>query len=87
MQGVTVPNDVTVTTTRNYGETAKDKSDELLEPLTAGYFVGNSACSTLPGVARIRVVLLAIPVTLALTMTVSISSLHHQSRNSLRFDF
>ena len=47
MQGVTIPNDVTVTTTRNYGETAKNKSDELLEHL-----------------------LLAIPVTLALTMSV-----------------
>src|ERR1017187_3584117 len=33
MQGVTIPNDVTVTTTRNYGETAKNKSDELLEHL------------------------------------------------------
>ena len=33
MQGVTIPSDVTITTTRNYGETAKAKSDELLEHL------------------------------------------------------
>ena len=30
---VQIPNDVSVTTTRNYGDTAKAKSDELLEHL------------------------------------------------------
>lgn len=33
MKGVQNPNDVNVTTTRNYGDTAKAKSDELLEHL------------------------------------------------------
>ncbi len=31
MKGRVIPRDVQVTVTRNYGETAKDKSDELLD--------------------------------------------------------
>ena len=53
MQGVTIPNDVTVTTTRNYGETAKDKSDELLEHLLLATLIGHSSRRTLSGMARI----------------------------------
>jgi multidrug efflux pump subunit AcrB len=71
MQGVTIPNDVTVTTTRNYGETAKNKSDELLEHLLlATLSVTLLVALSSLGWRESGVVLLAIPVTLALTMSV-----------------
>ncbi|MGD0832293.1 MAG: efflux RND transporter permease subunit [Terracidiphilus sp.] len=70
MQGVTVPSDVTVTTTRNYGETAKDKSDELLEHLLLATLSVTLLVAFFLGWRESGVVLLAIPVTLALTMSV-----------------
>jgi multidrug efflux pump subunit AcrB len=70
MQGVTLPNDVTVTTTRNYGETAKAKSDELLEHLLLATLSVTLLVALFLGWRESGVVLLAIPVTLALTMTV-----------------
>ncbi len=70
MQGVTVPNDVTVTATRNYGETAKDKSDELLEHLLLATLSVTLLVALFLGWRESGVVLLAIPVTLALTMSV-----------------
>jgi multidrug efflux pump subunit AcrB len=70
MQGVTIPNDVTVTTTRNYGETAKDKSDELLEHLLLATLSVTLLVALFLGWRESGVVLLAIPVTLALTMAV-----------------
>src|ERR1035437_3924065 len=70
MQGVTIPNDVTVTTTRNYGETAKDKSDELLEHLLLATLSVTLLVALFLGWRESGVVMLAIPVTLALTMSV-----------------
>ena len=70
MQGVTIPNDATVTTTRNYGETAKDKSDELLEHLLLATLSVTLLVALFLGWRESGVVLLAIPVTLALTMSV-----------------
>jgi len=70
MQGVTIPNDVTVTTTRNYGETAKNKSDELLEHLLLATLSVTLLIALFLGWRESGVVLLAIPVTLALTMSV-----------------
>jgi multidrug efflux pump subunit AcrB len=70
MQGVTIPNDMTVTTTRNYGETAKDKSDELLEHLLLATLSVTLLVALFLGWRESGVVLLAIPVTLALTMSV-----------------
>jgi multidrug efflux pump subunit AcrB len=70
MQGVTIPNDVTVTTTRNYGETAKNKSDELLEHLLLATLSVTLLVAIFLGWRESGVVLLAIPVTLALTMSV-----------------
>jgi len=70
MQGVTIPNDVTVTTTRNYGETAKDKSDELLEHLLLATLSVTLLVALFLGWRESGVVLLAIPVTLALTMSI-----------------
>ncbi|MGA8088857.1 MAG: efflux RND transporter permease subunit [Terracidiphilus sp.] len=70
MQGVTIPADVTVTTTRNYGETAKAKSDELLEHLLLATLSVTFLVALFLGWRESGVVLLAIPVTLALTMSV-----------------
>jgi multidrug efflux pump subunit AcrB len=70
MQGVTISNNVTVTTTRNYGETAKDKSDELLEHLSLATLSVTLLVALFLGWRESGVVLLAIPVTLALTMSV-----------------
>jgi multidrug efflux pump subunit AcrB len=70
MQGVMLPNDVTVTTTRNYGETAKAKSDELLEHLQLATLSVTLLVALFLGWRESGVVLLAIPVTLALTMSV-----------------
>jgi len=70
MQGVTIPNDVNVTTTRNYGQTAKDKSDELLEHLLLATLSVTLLVALFLGWRESGVVLLAIPVTLGLTMSV-----------------
>ena len=70
MQGVTIPADVTITTTRNYGETAKAKSDELLEHLLLATLSVTLLVALFLGWRESGVVLLAIPVTLALTMSV-----------------
>ena len=70
MQGVSIPNDVTITTTRNYGGTAKAKSDELLEHLLLATLSVTLLVAIFLGWRESGVVLLAIPVTLALTMSV-----------------
>jgi multidrug efflux pump subunit AcrB len=70
MQGVQVPRDVTVTTTRNYGATAKDKSNELLEHLLLATLSVTLLVALFLGWRESGVVLLAIPVTLALTLAV-----------------
>ena len=87
MQGVTIPNDVTVTTTRNYGETAKDKSDELLEHLLLATLSVTLLVALFLGWRESGVVLLAIPVTLgAHHVGVLLPGLHHQPRHALRVD-
>jgi multidrug efflux pump subunit AcrB len=70
MQGITIPKDVTVTTTRNYGQTAKAKSDELLEHLLLATLSVTLLIAVFLGWRESGVVLLAIPVTLALTLSV-----------------
>lgn len=70
MKGVTIPADVHVTTTRNYGDTAKAKSDELLEHLLLATLSVTLLIALFLGWRESGVVLLAIPVTLALTMSI-----------------
>ncbi len=70
MQGVSIPADVHITTTRNYGETAKAKSDELLEHLLLATLSVTFLVALFLGWRESGVVLLAIPVTLALTIFV-----------------
>ena len=70
MKGVQIPNDVNVTITRNYGETAKDKSNELLEHLLLATLSVTLLIALFLGWRESGVVLLAIPVTLALTLSI-----------------
>jgi multidrug efflux pump subunit AcrB len=70
IRGIEVPADVELTVTRNYGETARDKSNELLwHMLLAVLSVGLLIWLAL-GRREAAVVLTAIPVTLALTLFV-----------------
>ena len=70
VRGVLVPADLEVTVTRNYGETAAHKSNELLwHMFLAVVSVGILIWLTL-GRREAAVVLVAIPVTLALTLFV-----------------
>ncbi len=69
-KGVTIPHDVTVSVTRHYGETAAEKSNELL--LHMGIAVVSVALLILLmlGFRESAVVAVAIPSTLALTLLV-----------------
>lgn len=70
LKGTLIPGDVSVTITRNYGATASEKSNELL--LHMGFAVFGVAVLILVflGWRESLVVLLAIPVTLGLTLLV-----------------
>ena len=70
LKGSVIPSDVRVDITRNYGETAAEKSNELLfHMLIAVVSVGLLIAITL-GLRESLIVFLAIPVTLALTLAV-----------------
>ncbi len=70
LKGKAIPGDVEMTITRDYGETAKEKSNELLfHMLIAVVSVSVLVAITL-GLRESLIVFAAIPVTLALTLTV-----------------
>ncbi|HSB82203.1 MAG TPA: efflux RND transporter permease subunit [Candidatus Methylomirabilis sp.] len=68
LQGVLIPREVQVTVTRNYGETAQDKSNELLKHLTLATLSVTILIALFLGWRSAVVVLMAVPVTLALTL-------------------
>ncbi len=68
LRGRLVPADVAVTVTRNYGETAKEKSDELLLHMGIAVIGVTILIALMLGVREAGVVAVAIPVTLALTL-------------------
>jgi multidrug efflux pump subunit AcrB len=70
LRGYSLPNDLNITVTRNYGETAKDKSDELLKHLLIATLSVTLLIALALGWRESGVVLLAVPVTLALTLAV-----------------
>lgn len=70
LRGYVLPGDLNVTVTRNYGETAKDKSDELLKHLLIATLSVTLLIALALGWRESGVVLLAVPVTLALTLAV-----------------
>ena len=71
MKGVTIPSDVRVTVTRDYGVTAQEKADELLWHLLIAVVAVVAFLGIALGPRPAIVVSLAIPVTLALTLFTS----------------
>jgi multidrug efflux pump subunit AcrB len=70
LRGHVLPSDLSVTITRNYGETAKQKSDELLKHLLIATLSVTLLIAFALGWRESGVVLIAIPVTLALTLAI-----------------
>jgi multidrug efflux pump subunit AcrB len=70
LRGTVLPADLNFTVTRNYGETAKDKSDELLKHLLLAILSVTLLIALALGWRESGVVLLAIPVTLGLTLAI-----------------
>jgi multidrug efflux pump subunit AcrB len=70
LRGSLLPQDLNITVTRNYGETAKDKSDELLKHLFIATLSVTLLIALALGWRESGVVLLAVPVTLALTLAI-----------------
>ncbi len=68
LKGKLIPGDVHVTVTRNYGETAQEKSNELLEHLLLATVSVTILIALFLGVRASLVVLTAVPVTLILTL-------------------
>ena len=71
LKGVMVPSDVRVTVTRNYGETAREKADELLWHLVIAVIAVVAFLGLALGPRPAVVVSIAIPLTLALTLFTS----------------
>jgi multidrug efflux pump subunit AcrB len=71
LKGVMIPADVRVTVTRNYGETAREKADELLWHLCVAVMAVVAFLGVTLGPRPAFVVTLAIPLTLALTLFTS----------------
>ncbi len=70
LKGDRIPDNVHITITRNYGETAEEKSNELLFHMAIAVFSVTLLIAVTLGLRESGIVLLAIPVTLALTMAV-----------------
>ncbi len=70
LKGKLIPSDVQVTVTRNYGETAEEKSDELLEHLFIAIISVTLLIGVFLGWRAALVVFIAVPVTLAITLLV-----------------
>ncbi len=71
LKGKVIPADVNVTVTRNYGETAKEKSDDLLRSLLEAIITVVLVVAIGLGWRESLVVGIAVPVTLALTLVVN----------------
>jgi multidrug efflux pump subunit AcrB len=70
LKGSLIPKDVEITVTRNYGETAKEKSDELLKHLIIAVVSVTILIAFFLGIRAGIVVFIAVPVVLALTLAV-----------------
>jgi multidrug efflux pump subunit AcrB len=71
LKGVIIPTDVQVTVTRNYGETAREKADELLWHLGVAVTAVVAFLGIVLGPRPAFVVSIAIPLTLSLTLFTS----------------
>ena len=70
LRGRVIPSDVQMTITRNYGDTAKEKSNELLWHMLIAVVSVSVLIAITLGFRESLIVFTAIPVTLALTLTV-----------------
>ena len=70
LRGGVIPSEVTVSITRNYGETAAEKSNELLFHMAIAVVSVSVLIAITLGFRESLIVFTAIPVTLALTLTV-----------------
>lgn len=71
LKGTVLPSEVKITVTRNYGETAKEKSDELLKHMLIATISVIILMAIFLGWREAVVVGVAVPVTLALTIFVT----------------
>ena len=71
LKGRLIPSDVEVTVTRNYGATAKDKSDELLDHMLIATISVIILVALFLGWRESIVVAVAVPVTLSLTLLIN----------------
>ena len=71
LKGKLIPQDVNVTVTRNYGDSAKEKSDELLKHMLIAAISVTILIALFLGWREAIVVGVAVPVTLALTILVT----------------
>ena len=70
LRGIVIPSDVDMTVTRNYGETAAEKSNELLFHMLLAVLSVTILIGLTLGWRESAIVAIAIPVTLALTLAV-----------------
>ena len=70
LRGNVMPSGVEMTVTRNYGDTAKEKSNELLWHMLIAVISVSVLVAIALGLRESLIVFIAIPVTLALTLTV-----------------
>src|SRR5512142_1719766 len=70
LKGSVIPSDVRIDVTRNYGETAAEKSNELLFHMLIAVVSVSLLIAITLGLRESLIVFLAIPVTLALTLAV-----------------
>jgi multidrug efflux pump subunit AcrB len=68
-KGNLIPEDVQLTVTRDYGHTAAEKSNELLFHMALAIFGVSALIAWMLGMRAAGVVIIAIPTTLALTLT------------------
>ncbi|OPY86374.1 MAG: Multidrug resistance protein MdtB [Syntrophaceae bacterium PtaU1.Bin231] len=71
LRGGVVPANINVTVTRNYGETAREKSDELLQHMIIATVSVIVLIALALGFREAVVVAVAVPVTLALTLLIN----------------
>ncbi len=69
LRGTVIPSDVEMTVTRNYGDTAEEKSNELLYHMLIAVISVSILIAITLGFRESLIVFTAIPVTLALTLT------------------
>lgn len=70
LKGTLIPDDVNVTVTRDYGKTADDKSNELIDHLLLATFSVVLLIAFMLGWRESLVVAIAVPVTLAFTLLI-----------------